>query len=429
MSKRTTCDIERFVGMEFYITEGNGIKGKLRDKAEDFVVNELAILPPKKSGPYVIVKMRVKNWEANRLIREISKILHISRHRISFAGTKDKRCVKTQYLSIRCNEDDLKKISISDVEILDYYISDEPIKIGAVAENEFNITVKHSPYSSEEIKKMIEIILEDVYKYGGFPNYFGIQRFGAVRPITHILGRHIAMRNYDSAVKMYISHPASIDSDEIIDAKKEFLETGDARKCLKKFPNKLSFEKAMLNHLVKKDGDYVGALKSLPWNLLLMFIHSYQSYLFNKILSERIRRGLSIFRASIGDVVVPIKNQKMEYIIVNKFNETKINEMIEKGRVAVSGLVPGYQPIFAQGEMEDIEKKILEEEKVESNMFIIPEIRRISSKGMRRALTSNVKDMAWYVSDNSAKFQFKLLGGVYATSFMREIMKTKAENY
>ena len=78
----------------------------------------------------------------------------------------------------------------------------------------------------------------------------------------------------------------------------------------KSYPNQLNYEKAILNKLVVDSKDFVGSLKELPKNLLTMFVYAYQSYLFNKILSERIKRKLLINRAIVGDIVLPSLNAK-----------------------------------------------------------------------------------------------------------------------
>ena len=48
-------------------------------------------------------------------------------------------------------------------------------------------------------------------------------------------------------------------------------------------------------------------LKELPKNLLTMFVYAYQSYLFNKILSERIKKNLPLNKAVVGDIILPIR--------------------------------------------------------------------------------------------------------------------------
>ena len=66
---------------------------------------------------------------------------------------------------------------------------------------------------------------------------------------------------------------------------------------------------------------------------------------------------------------------------------------------------------MAKGEQGEIEMRIIEEEKVSSEDFIIPQIRELSSKGMRRELVSSLRDFVYEVEDDGIRMKFKLLKG------------------
>ncbi|HKW42622.1 MAG TPA: tRNA pseudouridine(13) synthase TruD, partial [Thermoplasmata archaeon] len=89
--------MERGVGIDGYLTSTRGVGGTIKGRADDFVVEEIpSALEPVLDGPVTIATIRVQNWETNRLVRELARRLHISRRRIGFAGTKDKRALTTQ---------------------------------------------------------------------------------------------------------------------------------------------------------------------------------------------------------------------------------------------------------------------------------------------------------------------------------------------
>ena len=78
-------DTEKVIGIEFFLTPYKGIGGKLRTNPEDFIVNEVSKYPSVNvDGRFNIARITATNWETNRLIREFSKRLHISRKRIGF---------------------------------------------------------------------------------------------------------------------------------------------------------------------------------------------------------------------------------------------------------------------------------------------------------------------------------------------------------
>src|SRR5512133_1385727 len=99
MSFIETQGPERDLGMEVFFCPTKGSGGRLKRLPEDFVVDEISSPPPKaEPGKYTIATVTSTNWEMNRLVRQLSKQVGVSRNRIGFAGTKDKRAVTTQLL-------------------------------------------------------------------------------------------------------------------------------------------------------------------------------------------------------------------------------------------------------------------------------------------------------------------------------------------
>src|SRR5512137_568774 len=103
---------ESDLGLElFYTKDIPGIGGKLRKTPEDFVVDEISVLPPAyEDGKFVIAKVWHRNWEQNRLIRRIGTNLRVGRARIGFAGTKDGRSVATQLMSFNAPIEEVKAL-------------------------------------------------------------------------------------------------------------------------------------------------------------------------------------------------------------------------------------------------------------------------------------------------------------------------------
>ena len=164
-----------------------------------------------------------------------------------------------------------------------------------------------------------------------------------------------------------------------------------------------------------------------------MFVHAYQSYLFNRILSIRIEKGLLTSQPLIGDIVLPVDNNGLpdhkKWIDVTKDNIEKIGKRIREGKAFISGLVPGAEVRLAGGEQGDIEKIVIEEAGVEPKDFIIPKMRALSSKGIRRELISPLKDFTYEIENEGVRMCFELMKGCYATSLLREFMKTDVLSY
>ncbi len=425
-------EAEGIVGIETFFTPFKGIGGKLRLQPEDFIVCEVSNYPSKsKNGKFLITDVTTKNWETNLLARELSNKLHISRQRINFAGTKDKRAITTRLMSIYgVSSEKLSNIKIKNVKIENAYRSDFPVKIGNLIGNKFDIAIRNieENISIERIRNITTFI----EKYGGFPNFYGIQRFGIIRPITHIVGKFIVNDDFEKAVMKYIGNPIEGEDRDSYKLRERLEITRNYSEALKSYPKNLNFEKAILNKLVINPNNYIDALKELPKNLLTMFIYAYQSYLFNRILSERIRRKLSLNSAIIGDMVLPIRRGVIDdnAIKVSKSNIEKVNLQISKKKAAVSGILFGSDTVFSDGEMGEIEHKIIDSEKIDPRDFIIPDIPRISSYGSRHPLLSSIDKIDYKLTKdefnkekNVLILKFDLKKGCYATSLLREFMK------
>ena len=424
---------ESDLGLETFLTEGvPGIGGKLRRTPEDFVVDEISITPPDKpDGQYVVARVRHRNWEANRLVRRIGSNLRVGRGSVGFAGTKDGRSVATQLMSFRADLEAVKSLEIPDVQVLEAYRSNRMISIGDLIGNRFKIRVTDIPdlAGAADVCASVRQRIDDV---GGFPNFFGVQRFGSIRPITHLIGKDIVAGDFEGAVMRYVANPMG-DGGEGEEARRNLQETRDFSRAIAELPPKFTFERVMVSHLVEKPDDYLGALRRLPRNLIMMFVHAYQSYMFNRMLSERMRRDLPINEPIEGDFVLPLdKNGVPDHdnpVDVTSDNIEKARRNASEGKAFVSGVLYGAESIFADGEMGEIERRVVEEEGVSARDFQIVGLREASSKGSRRELLAPVRELRVDPEEDGIVFGFSLNKGCYATCLLREFMKTGISGY
>ena len=422
------------LGLEVFLTEDvEGLGGKLRLAPEDFVVDEISILPPANpSGKFVIAKVWHRNWEQNRLVRRLGTNLRIGRARIGFAGTKDGRSVATQLMSFNAPMEDVRALDIPDVKILDAYKANRMVSIGDLIGNSFRIRVGDID-GSKDARGICASVRQKLDETGGFPNFFGIQRFGSVRPITHLVGKDLIRGDFEGAVMRYVANPSENEDSEANDARRVLQESRDFERAFREFPTKLSFERMLIGYLKDNPGEYIGALRALPYNLLMMFVHAYQSYLFNRTLSERIRSGMSLRLPEVGDLVLPLsKNNVPDHdnpILVGEDNIEKAIRNAKEGKAFVSGLLYGTESTFAGGRMGEIERSVVESEHIAQEDFQIVGLRAASSKGTRRELLSPYKDLTIDTGEGEATFKFTLNKGCYATSLLREYMKAEIGQY
>jgi len=378
---------------------------RIKENPEDFTVEEVADIPKSDNGRYTIIKAEIIDWDTNRIVEEIASMLRISRKRISYAGTKDKRARKIQYFCINAPVD-VSGLAFKGFRIIDKFRTDHYLKLGDLTANRFRIRFQGA--SDDYIKRQYEKMMEN----GGFPNYFGQQRFGSRRRNTHDVGRLIVTGRYEDAVRLYL-YDERYDTE---DYRKEFIETLDYNRALEKFPRTLRFERSIIGYYAQHH-TFRGAFDALPKNLAIMFVHAYQSHLFNRMLSLRIEKyGLN--RAIPGDTAFPIDRyfnpDKSRPVEVNEVNVDRINQLIERDNLRVALPIIGSEVGPDQSDFGEIERKILEEGHVDQSMFRNSEYPHLSSTGDRRIVSAKPVDF----SVSNSIMEFTLGKGIYATTLI-----------
>jgi len=433
---RKCITAETGIGMHNYLCDTDGTGGHLKTLPEDFIVREISSPPRQKdNGDYSIATVTARNWETNRMVRLMSRSMGVSRDRIGFAGTKDKRAVTTQLMSVYGTEELWKKVDLKDIEIKDIYRGASGIDIGDLIGNDFEITVKDCTMDPALIKDTVEADISIIKKTGGFPNYFGVQRFGAVRPVTHLVGERLVRGDIEGAVRTYISFTTEEEAEELRLKRKE-LETTDVSEWNTIFPTippAMAFEKMMVGVLVNEPEDWVGAIEILPTNLQMMFVHAYQSWLFNEMLSRRMDAGMPLNAPVEGDIIIPLDANRIPQhenpILTTSKNIDLVTRQIRAGRAFVTITLFGSDGELAEGEMGEIERKVIEENRLTHDDFIIPELSRCTSKGSRREILCPLKDINSSFNEEGYSLKFSLPKGNYATCLLREFMKSEMRDY
>ena len=419
------------VGILRFMTNKNGIGGRIKQDAEDFFVNEIANIDLNE-GNYLIIKVKKKNWDTMNLARVLSNILGISQKRIYYAGTKDKRAIAIQYFSIKnANEEIVEKLKSSrlrDVEIEIVGKSRKAVNLGNLLGNEFSIKIVD--VNTDKIEEKIEAIKRELMEKGT-PNFFGLQRFGSIRYITHEVGKMIVKGRFKDAFWIYVAKPFEGESKEVKKIREELWNTRDEKFGLRELPKHLRYERLLLQKL-REGKDEEEALLSLPKNLKMMFVHAYQSYIFNLLLSERIAEFESLKKIEDEDIVsfVSFKQNKKryyffkeDYSIVKSNTKRRIKFLIDKRRAALALPLPGYET-KVEGWCKEKLNEILEKEEVKLKDFK-NKYKEFSSKGSFRSadILAEWTNLSYEIEKNDVKFNFYLPKGCYATIFLREFTK------
>jgi len=445
------------VGIEVYATRSLGIGGIIRQFVEDFVVEEVLVDGSKAEinqcegyvkheAPissfiknwYLRCVLVKRNWDTFLALGAVAEQLGISTRHIHIAGIKDAKAVTAQHITVEgVSAEDIQKVQVKDIKIRPigyFYTKVSPYYLLG---NNFHIVIRAINHPKSTIKKRITKTIEELETIGGVPNFFGHQRFGTTRPITHLVGRAIVKGNFRKAALLFLAKPSPHEHPESRKAREQLQATKDFKHALKNFPKKLHYERLMLKHLAQKPDDFIGAFRRLPAKLRELFPQAYQAYLFNKFLSKRIASGLPLNRAEVGDYVVNMEYSGLPLQSMSRAAslETldKINDAIKTGRMRMAIPFVGFKQYPSQGVQGGIEKIILEEESVSPVDFKINAMPEISGRGGLRTAITPLKDFSLTeLSGDSAKpskhkaeVSFMLCRGSYATIVLREVMKPR----
>lgn len=428
--------VEKQIGIELYSTTLPGIGGELRQEIEDFIVKEISNREEGSSGKQLILELTKSNWDMHHLVRDMSRKLGISQKRISFAGTKDKRAKTTQKISIYdLKEEEIGNFYLKDVELKVIGRSARSVELGDLLGNEFVITVRDIEFGTEELKTILDGITAQIRASGGVPNFFGIQRFGASRPVTHLVGREILQGDFEKAALTYIARSFADEQDDAREVRDHVWETHDFAEGLKIYPLRLRHERAMMHYLVENPGDYAGSFTVLSQNISKMFVHAWQSYMFNRIICRRIEEGLPLDAAVPGDIVCFKNKEGLPDVSktqqVTEENLEGMNNLVKRRRAFVTAPLIGYDTSLASGVPGKIERDIFEEAGIPAESFRVEGLPELASAGLRREILLHCEP-SFEVSEDElnpgkskAVLDFMLPKGSYATTVLREYMKVE----
>ncbi|WP_296887748.1 tRNA pseudouridine(13) synthase TruD [uncultured Methanobrevibacter sp.] len=408
-----------------YVTSQKGIGGSIRNQYEDFYVEEIPEMVPNGEGPNVWIWIEKLGRTTLDVVLDIARDLHIDRKRMGFAGMKDKKALTRQWICI-ANMDSEEQFK--QVENLDIYKTDfleitrgrKKLRMGQLKGNKFRILIR----DLDDIEKSADVtneVLKEL-EVTGVPNYYGWQRFGKPRTNTHLVGEALIQNDLAEAVRRYVGNPSEDESLENQKARQAY-DDGDLEKSLELMGMGMRYEKMMVRQLIKEskkgeltDKSYMNAIHTLPKPLQRMFVHAYQSYLFNDVVSRRVEMGINKYIE--GDIII----DNEEHIIRDKTPD-EYQELINNFEVNPTVPLYGTKVPFAGGEVGEMEKAVLESYNLDKSDFEVPKMPRLGSHGLRRSVRFQIWDASAKACDDGVLAEFSINKGSYATAVLREVMK------
>jgi len=381
------------IGISVYSTKFKGIGGKIRTSSENFKVSEVisdkSLKLISEQSDYAVYKLKKKNIDTNHALSDIFRKKGL---RLKALGLKDASAITEQFV---CSNN--KGMSIDNYVSSKYSLQ----KIGYVKKklskkdmigNHFKIKIVDSKKTLSEFKEEDRIL-----------NFYGYQRFGSKRAVTHLIGKAILQKNFEKAVELILSFRSPFDSKENNEIREKLIDKSNFEKYFDQVPPQMDIERLVLREMIDS-GDSQKSIRQVPISLRRFYIQAYQSFLFNHTLSSAFSAGENLFEPQEGDVCFDFKG------IIGKYLKGSDQ------RLAIPFVGYSY---YKKTRFDYQISKILASEEISPRDFFIKEMQEVSNEGGFRQAAISCSN---YSSEGDT-LEFTLSRGSFATILLREIMK------
>lgn len=148
----------------------------------------------------------------------------------------------------------------------------------------------------------------------------------------------------------------------------------------------------------------------------IWYLNTYQSFLFNRMLAKRIDR---IDRIYVGDWATKLENGACFQVE----DAEKEQPRVDRFEISPTGILFGSRVSWASGEPGQIEEAVLTEAGTTRDALVAA-AKACGFRGERRAFRVPLEELEWSLDGSVLTLAFALPPGAYATSVLREIMKT-----
>jgi len=386
-------NLDSQIGISVFSTDFNGIGGKIRVESEDFQVTEIISKRSQKSineqDGYAVYKLKKKKIDTNHALSSIFRKKGI---RLKSLGLKDASAITEQFVCSGNKGKVLENFSTEKYSLEKIGFVKKPLTKKDMVGNHFKIKISDC---SDGLSTFTE--------YEKILNFYGYQRFGSKRPVTHLIGKAILQRDFSKAVELILSFTSTYDSKENTEIREKLSDPQNYEKYFDQVPFQMDIERIVLNEMIEH-GDSLRAIRAIHLSLRRFYISAYQSFIFNQSLSSAYLDGENLFEAQQSDVCFDFKGIIGKYV---------------KGLDQYLALpFVGYS-YYKKTRFDYHISKILEQEEITPKDFFIKEMQEVSSEGGFRQAAIHCSDY----SSHDNMVEFSLSRGSFATILLREIMK------
>ena len=390
---------------------------KVKQTPADFIVREVSNYIPSKEGTHAVYRLSKTSVGTIEAINLILQLWDIRRPLLSTGALKDRHAQTEQMISI--SNGPRKNLQHHSIALKYLGQSEAPIRPDSFSANHFTITLRD--LSQADTEKIAERIKE--INQSGVANYFDEQRFGSVRAGNEFPAKLLIKCDCESALKIVLTATSKEDSGVVRKTRQTIAENwGDWKKCLKLLGH--SADRRIFDYLITHPCYFRQAFEMMNPNLILLFLHSYQSFIWNNGLAQLILKYLGTTDKQSGDII------KAPYLLGEFIFYQSLEDDVLKALKELSIPFMTHKTVFPDETISAIFSEILKEEGIAQNDFRIHGMAKTYfRKGERKAIifpeTLSIKSIE---NDELAKskrlkvtMELQLPRGAYATIIIKRL--------
>ncbi len=388
-----------------------GTGGRFKGMPEDFLVEEIPLYLPSGEGEHLYLQIEKRGLTTLDLIRRVARHFELKERDMGYAGLKDARAITRQTISLPgVRKEQIATLELPNITILGAEYHRNKLRPGHLAGNRFVIRLRDVAPGALESARDVIGVLEQV----GVPNLFGEQRYGVLGN-SHRIGRAILEGDHAGAIRELIGDPAAIRDPRWQQAATAF-RAGDLSACREALPRSMADERRLIEAL-ERGRQPKAALFAFPRRKLKLYLCACQSWLFDRIVAMRLASLETLWP---GDLAY-IHGKGACFTVEDAAAEQPRAERFE---ISPSGPLYGFKIKLAQGQAGILEESLLAKENLSPESFRLAG--GLGLEGERRPLRVPLQQAAARLDNGDLVVEFTLPRGSYATSVLREIMKTEA---
>ena len=402
--------VENQVLLPYLTRDLPGVGGTIKVEPEDFVVDEIPLYPFSGEGDHVFFRIRKRDLSTFDALRKIARTMRLPEEAFGYAGLKDRRGITTQWISLEYGDVPLlENLSVEGVEVLEITRHPHKLKVGHLLGNRFQIRIRD--LDPEQAAAGTRIL--DRLRQRGVPNYYDRQRFGVLRN-SHLVGKALLTNDAELLARCILGqNEAGVNArfDEAV----ECYRRGDVAQAASALPGMFTVEKRYLT-VLGRTGDIERAFYSIQGKRRRFFVSAYQSFLFNRLLTDRLDQLDQLVQ---GDLAYLHRNGRVFLVEDPETEQSRLEDF----EISPSGPVYGFQGLMAQGAPGEAETALIRSEGVDLALFNMPG--GLKSRGTRRPYRFAIQDPEMTIEGSEATLSFALPKGSYATLVLRELTKNE----